>query len=112
MRPGLPVPSRRTLPAGILPYGRSKRNLAPQSLLRSVSYAARLARATPPVRGYPGGTCLRLSAGHPAYPMVPRSSRPEIRAPRVSTGVVVRLAAGASRISRIRISRRPPDWAS
>ena len=46
--PELPVPSRRTFAPTILAFRSLGGNFASPSWLRSVSYAARLARATPP----------------------------------------------------------------
>ena len=55
-----------------------------------------------------------LSASGPAaaQPTVPRSSRPSIKALRVSSDVVRSFASGCWRISRSFMSLRPPDWAS
>jgi hypothetical protein len=59
------VPSRRTTAAGILPWAALEGNLASPSWLRSVSCAARLARATPPTQGVSGRTFICFGAAAP-----------------------------------------------
>jgi hypothetical protein len=44
---GSPMPSRRTLPSGILPSGRSEETSLSPSRLRSVSYAGSIGTGSP-----------------------------------------------------------------
>jgi FAD:protein FMN transferase len=98
----LPVPSRRTLPSGILPSARSEETSLRLPDYASFSYAARLARATPLPRGTVRRTllfaCWLLSPATAAEPVV-------LAGPAMGTTYRVTLAADVPGLTRGELHR-------